>query len=512
MAGRMEDHRPVTNRGGAAARLRTVPMLFLCVFFIVPIAGSVARFARTGAIVDVATDPSLRSVAWFTLWQAIASTAATLSIGMPVAWALSRRRVHGARAVTGIVTAPFLMPAVVVATGVAAIVPSRGAVAIIVAHVVFNVAIVVRVVGPRWTMMSTRLEEVAADLGAGPIRTFVTVSWPLIRGSVLAATSLVFVFCWSSFAVVSILGGSSRRTLETEVFVRAVRLGDVRGAVALAVLQAVFELLVLVIGSGRSNDDGWTPNDRSADGIRSGPATTIAWTGALLVSSPLVAVAIRSVRVRGSWSLSGWRALFDGSLERVGVDAWSVLGHSARFATVSAAITIVLGCLAVRRPTPSIVERISVLPLVISAVTLGLGIVVTFDRSPMDWRNRNWLVPVVHAVVALPLAVRTIGPAVRAVDRSLHDTAADLGAAPLRILTRVDLPLIRGAIARAAGIAAAVSIGEFGATSFLTRSGSMTVPIAISQLMGRPGPLLQQAAYALATLTAVACAALLAGA
>ena len=510
MARRLAGDHPVTTAGGTAARLRAVPLAFLVVFFAVPVVGAFVRFARAGAIVDALGDPVLRPVAWFTLWQAAVCTALTLAVAMPLTWALSRRSVPGARTVTGIVTAPFLMPAVVVATGVAAIVPSRGIPAVIVAHVVFNVAVVVRTVGPRWSLLPTALEDAAADLGAGPWPTFTGVVWPAIRGSVVAAASLVFVFCWSSYAVVSVLGGTSVRTLETEVFTRAVRLGDVRSAVAVSVVQAFVVVAVLVVGGRRMPDDG-AVHGTSADRPRgSVAATCLAWVTAAAVVSPVVAVAIRSVRRAGSWSLAGWRALFDGSLERVGVDTVAVLATSLRFALVTSVLAVALALLAVSRPRPSIVERVSILPLVVSAVTLGLGIVITFDRAPVDWRARTWLLPVVHAVVALPLVVRVIGPAVRSVDPALLDTAADLGAAPVRVRTQVEFPLLRGAIARAAGIAAAVSVGEFGATSFLTRSGSTTVPIAIAQLMGRPGPLLQQAAFALATLTAVVCAALLA--
>ena len=142
-------------------------------------------------------------------------------------------------------------------------------------------------------------------------------------------------------------------------------------------------------------------------------------------------------------------------------------------------------------------------PLLVSAVTLGLGIIVTFDVSPINWRSSTLMIPVIHAVIALPLAVRIIGPARRAIDPALYESAEDLGASGLTVWRTVELPLLGPALARAAGISAAVSLGEFGATSFLTRSDSMTIPIAIGQLMGRPGPLLQQAGFALAVTVTV---------
>ena len=135
---------------------------------------------------------------------------------------------------------------------------------------------------------------------------------------------------------------------------------------------------------------------------------------------------------------------------------------------------------------------------------LGLGIIITFDSAPTDWRGKWWMLPVIHAVIALPLAVRVIGPALRGIGTELLESAADLGAGPVRRWRSVQAPLLAPALARAAGISAAVSLGEFGATSFLTRGDTKTVPIVIGELMGRPGPLLQQSAFGLTTVIASA--------
>ena len=190
----------------------------------------------------------------------------------------------------------------------------------------------------------------------------------------------------------------------------------------------------------------------------------------------------------------------------MGIDTWTVLRNSGVFALAAVCFTVPLAVLACRRGRAGFAERVSLAPLLVSPVTLGLGLVVTFDRAPFDWRGSAWLLPVVHAVVALPLAVRVLGPALRSLGTDVLESAADLGASPTRVWWSVQLPLLRPALARAAGISAAVSLGEFGATSFLSRSGSMTVPVAIGQLMGRPGTLLQQAAFALAALVALGAA------
>lgn len=500
---------------GATSRslLRAVPLLFLAVFFAWPVANVLVGHLSLASVSDVVTDSSLRRVAWFTLWQAAASTALTLVIGLPLTWAVTRWRFPGVALLRSLATVPFLMPAVVVAVGVLAVIPERGVGAILWAHLSFNVAVVLRVVGARWAMIGSELEEAAASLGAPPQRVFRLVTWPLLRESVRNAASLVFAFCFSSFAVISVLGGASRRTLETEVFTQAVRLGDIDTATALAFAQTLVVVAVLWLGRdrreiGREIIGG---GERSGVGPRNiSERITTPWLPVVVATactaitiSPLAVVTIRSVRYDGAWSFAGWRALFDGTTSRVGVDVTRVLGNSAVFAVVTVAIAVPLALMVVRRDGTSFAERVSFVPLLVSSVTLGLGLIVTFDSSPVDWRGETWLLPLVHAVVALPLAVYTIGPAVRAVSNDVLDAASDLGAGALRRWWSVEVPLVRPALVRAAGISAAVSIGEFGATSFLTRSGSMTVPIAIGQLMGRPGPLLQQAGFALVTVVIV---------
>jgi thiamine transport system permease protein len=318
------------------------------------------------------------------------------------------------------------------------------------------------------------------------------------------------VFCFTSYGVIAILGGISRRTVESEVFVQAVRLGDTRTAVSLSLVQAVVVCLVFAVGNRdaagtretRSHDVAVTRRHVGRRNRRLVAAATI--VPAAVVATPLVAIVIRSFVVDGSLSLDGYRWLFDGTTQRINVDAPGVIMTSIAFAVACAAITVVCATIiAFARNSTRTVSVLTALPLVVSAVTLGLGIIVTFDTSPFDWRGDTWLIPVIHSVIALPLAVRTLDAAAGAVPDDIRTAAASLGAGPWRTWVRVELPLVRPALARAAGLSAAVSIGEFGATSFLSRSNSTTIPIAISQLMGHPGSVMPQAAFALAALCVV---------
>ena len=127
------------------------------------------------------------------------------------------------------------------------------------------------------------------------------------------------------------------------------------------------------------------------------------------------------------------------------------------------------------------------LPLGVSAVTVGFGFLVTLDRPPIDFRGSPWLVPIAQAMVALPLVVRTVAPALHGIDPRQREAAAALGADPLRVLMSVDLPVTWRPVLAAAGFAFAVSLGEFGATSFLARPESPTLPVVVFELISRPG-------------------------
>jgi len=482
--------------------LLIAPVVFVSVFFVAPVANSILRYFRFSEFSNVLGNQSLRGVAWFSLWQAIISTFLTLAVALPVTWALSRYTFRGSRVTRGILTAPFVLPAVVVAAGVLAITDSRGVVPILWAHVVFNVSVVLRIVGPRWSMVNLQLEHAAANLGARPSRTFALVVCPEISAAVISAATLVFIYCFTSFGVIAILGGISRRTLESEIFTQAIRLGNTETATALAILQAIVIGAVFFITRRSSRPHSSSLHVSAPQPLGTKPrhrATPllVTSTAVAIVASPLLATIYRSLVVNNRFSFSAWRTIFSGSLPALSVSAQSVILTSLLFAIATACICISLALLVATASAPRALFSI---PLVVSAATLGIGLIITFDTSPFAWRSERWFIPVIHAVIALPLVIRALEPAAQAIPHSLRNASATLGASPFTTWVRVDLPILKPAILRATGLSMAVSLGEFGATSFLSRSGSTTLPVAIAQLLGRPGVATQQAGFALAAL------------
>jgi thiamine transport system permease protein len=170
-----------------------------------------------------------------------------------------------------------------------------------------------------------------------------------------------------------------------------------------------------------------------------------------------------------------------------------------RIAIDATVIAVLLGVLVSlllsRRPrsralsgATSALDGLFMLPLGVSAVTVGFGFLVTLNRPPLDLRSSVVLVPIAQAVVALPLVIRTLLPVLRAIDTRTRDAAAVLGASPRRVLLEIDLPVLGRSLGVAVALAYAVSLGEFGATSFLYRPDQATLPVVVARLITRPGP------------------------
>lgn len=497
----------------AAPWLAIAPALLLLVFFIWPLAGIVVRGASGAAFAALFANPAIAPVLWFTTWQALASTLLTLLAALPVTHILARYQFAGRRLLLALVSTAFVLPTVVVGAAFLALLPPawhRTAWAIIAAHVYFNCAVVVRVVGGRWEQLHPHLADAARTLGASPLRILRTITLPLLRPALGAACAVVFLFCFTSYGVVRMLGGPARSTIETEIYLRAVQLDDLGGATALSVLQLV--VLALLMGwlrsaAARHNPSGavFTQVRRPQTAAQFAAVYGIAALTAAAVVAPLLALLLRSLRVGGTLSTAGWRAVFIPGLSSVVHTPLAAVLTSLQFALVVSICATLLGlaaasAIAYGSRRLALLDAFVMLPLAASAVTLGLGMLITFDKAPLNLRAAWIITPLAHTLIALPLVVRILLPVVRAVPQGAREAAAVLGAAPWQVWFSIDRPLVVRAALAAAAFAFAVSLGEFGASSFLTRRTTATLPVEIARLLARPGDLVQAQGFVLASL------------
>ncbi|MDT7727962.1 MAG: thiamine transport system permease protein [Actinomycetota bacterium] len=507
-----------------------VPIGFLVVFFAWPVAAIVGRGFSAGGVASVVTDAETWKLAGFTIAQAAASTLLAILAGLPVAFLLSRVRLPGIAFVRTLVLVPFVLPTVVVGLAFRALWPDGGVAAIVLANAFFNVAVVARTVSGLWGHLDSRAVDAARALGASPWRAFRSVTMPTLAPAIASAAAVVFLFCATSFGVVLILGGAKYRTLETEIYLRTVNLLDLSGAAALSLVQFAAVVAALAVGAmarkRRETALRLRSGSETARRPEGGEWVVVAAACAVLglLVTPIIALLVRSVSTSDGWSFAGYRALAgNGAQDTLQVSGWDAALNSLRTASDATMLAMIIGVLAsvvlvALRRTPGRLARAAgetmdvalMLPLGVSAVTVGFGYLVTLSALPGDLRTSPLLVPLAQALVIIPLIVRMVLPVLRSVDDRLRQAAATLGASPARVWREIDLPLTIRSLVAAAGFGYVVALGEFGATSFLARPDSPTLPVAVATLIARPGALNNQMAYAacalLMVVTAVAVA------
>ncbi len=500
--------------------LAAAPIALLVVFYLWPFVTLIGAAVDRDIVSDTLSSSQTWRVVWFTSWQAVVSTLLTIVVGLGPAFVFARFRFPGRTTLIGLMTAMFVLPTVVMGAAVMALVPDaldHTVWAVLIAHVMFNLAVVVRVVGAMWERLPLDTEAAAATLGASRAQVLRHVTLPHLRPALVAAASIVFVFTFTSYGVIRILAAPGTRTLEVEVWRNATQLGRVGHAAVLALVQLGM-LAVAVAWAGASQRRHSRALAVSAAPSRRAPRTrgerrfvgTVALLTAVVTVTPLAALVVRSLSTPTGWSTAAWTDL--GRVEvrpgiSLGVDPLAAITNSVTTALWATAIAVVVGgaaglAIAATGRIGRLLDTGSMLPIATSAVTIGFGMLITFDTAPVDWRSSWWLVPVGQALVALPFVVRSCLGVLRSIDPAMTDAATTLGASPARAWQHVVVPYLWRPLGAGAALAAAISLGEFGATSFLSRSGGETMPIVIDQLLGRTGSVLQAQGYVLATLLA----------
>ena len=530
--------------------LYSLPLLFLAIFFFYPLLAILrVSFGEEQAtswrtIGDLFAQPFLWQVLWFTCWQALASTALTLLVGLPLAYLFAHYTFPGKLILRSLITAPFVMPTVVVAVAFTALLGANGLLSqwlralpgmanasvdisgtiggILLAHLFYNVSVVVRTVGSFWENLNPRLGEAAAILGASPARALREITLPLLMPAILAAGMLIFLFCFTSFGVVLILGGLRFATLEVEIYRQAVNLFNLPTAAFLSLFQMLFTFSTMFVYT-RIQARATAPLERSSrhEFQKSGLALSaqtvfiIVLIATLLLLAPLLALAWRSFTLGGEGlTLRYYLELAVNRRQSAFfVPPIMAIRNSLLYAVATVFISVLIGVAAAYLLTKSrqsnysmqsrftarllaLLDPIFLLPLGTSAVTLGFGYIIAM--GPL--RTSLLLTPLAHALIAAPFVLRTFLPALRSMDQRLRESAALLGASPPRVWWEIDAPLLLPSLVVGAVYAFTISLGEFGATLLISRPDFPTMPVVIYQALSRPGLLNYGQALAMSTL------------
>lgn len=525
--------------------LWVLPAAFLCFFFLMPLGKILlVMISRSGVV----SANAILQPLWFTLWQAALSMLLTLALGLPAAFMIARYNFAGKSALRLLTTLPFILPTVVVAAGFTALLGPRGLVngwlmqafhlqappiafmntlgAILIAHVFYNTSVVIRVVGSALVQFDARIEEAGRVLGGSPWRVFREVTLPLLRPSILVAALMVFLFDFTSFGVILLLGGPKFATLEVSIYTQTLSMLNLRMAGLLSFIQLVctFGITLLYTRLNGKRSVPLMPRLKG-EGVRSPKSGfekiaigLMAAVLLLLLVTPLLALALKSILQTDTatqttrLTLTFYRELFiNRNNAFFYVPPAQAALNSLFYAAVTVLISVGLGltasyALVRQRGLKRWLDLLIMLPLGTSALTLGLGFLITFNQPPLDVGSFPLLIPLVHSLVALPFVVRTIQPALASIPASLGESAASLGASPWRVWSEVELPIIRRAVMVGVIFSFTISLGEFGATSFLARPDRPTLPVAIYRFLSQPGAMNYGQAMAMATLLMLVCA------
>jgi thiamine transport system permease protein len=520
-----------------------LPLLFLGIFYFYPLISIFFLSFMPEGVFDATKLYKLVStgyyagILWFTIWQAAISTLLTVIVALPGAYIFARYDFKGKALIQNLVTIPFVLPTVVTAAAFHALLGPRGLVNTILmhlfqletpvihvdqtvwffvmAHVFYNYTVILRIVGGFWSRLPKNLTESARMLGASDTRAFVRITLPLLKPAILAASLLVFVFCFTSFGVVLILGGPRYATVEVEIYRQALHLFNLPMASALALIQIIFTFGLIAVytrleqkvavsltlsGLQNGNQKIQTPRERFF------VLTNI--TGmAVLLGAPLMALLLNSVLTEEGPSLVYYASLLQNKTASIlYVAPITAIANSLGYALGATLIALILGWFSAaflvgsREKWALFLDPIFMLPLSTSAITLGFGFVIALDEPPLNLRSSMFLPAIAHAMVAFPFVIRSILPAWRSIPQNLRDAAALLGASPLRIWVTIDWPILRRALLVGAVFAFAISMGEFGATVFVVRPQTPTMPLAIFRYLNHPGSLNYGQAMAMSCL------------
>lgn len=461
----------------------------------------------------------------FTIKQALLSTVITLCLGFPGAYLLTKYQFPGKSVIKAIATVPFVMPSIIVILGFIIFFGNNGIInvvlmrlfnlteppirflysmtGIILAHAFYNFPIVIRIVGAAWERIDPGYEEMAASLGASNIATLRRVTLPMLLPGIIASAALIFVFCFSSFAIVLVLGGARYATIEVGIYTLTKIMLKFDKASSLAIIQALFSLTfmylyikILGIYHAAGAERMTRPIEpkrlawRNMGWVESCLLVAYVILILMVIFGPMLSVVYSSFQYMSEnrilFGLKNYLQIFSTDYDPIlGANPLRSILNSLGFAIstvlIAVPLALILAYITVQKRFrgKSLLDAIFMLPLGVSAVTLALGYARAFNNPPLEFTGTAVAIILAHSILAYPFAMRAISAVWLKLDRRQVETAQSLGASRRQAFWRVELPLLRPGIIVGAVFAFAISIGEVTCTYMLYRPEIATMPISI---------------------------------
>ena len=499
---------------------------FYLIFFFYPIGKILSLGFSFSSFEQAFTSASVQKALWFTLWQATVSSALSLIIGIFISSVFAKSNFKFKRFLEALTFVPFVMPTVVVASAFISVnellrldhTPLNlqgSALGIIVAHIFFNTSIVVRTLTTTWPMIDFESEQAAQTLGANRLQTFFRITLPQLKSGLISAGSLAFLFTFTSFGVILILGGLGKATIETEIWRYATQRTEFETAAILGIIQLLVVVVMLAINNKflvtESKNTNLVSKVRDSYSVSKYRKLFNAIFILGFFGFPFFVLVERSMSTPTGYSFVYYKQiLLENSDARFSIfGTRRAIYNSLLWGTLAMVIATVVGLIAaylLTNKSKALAQLSGVfllLPLGASGVLLGFGILISLNSGFLDFRSQWWIVPLAQGLLGIGIVARITSNAIKKIDPSIRHAASTLGASSLIIWRKVDYPIIAKSIIAGSAFSFALALGEFGATSFLVRPQRPTIPTTIFNLLGRPGSTTFGQAMALSVILAV---------
>lgn len=469
---------------------------------------------RSDGLLQAFSDPVVRSVLGFTLWQALLSTLIAVGLALPVVSALARQPsfpgrqwlirlmavpmglpvLIGALGLIGIFGRNGLVNQVLLTLGVSQPVSIYGLSGILIAHVFFNLPLATRLMLSALERVPAEYWRSAASLGFSPLSTFRFIEWPVLARVIPGAAGLIFMLCVTSFTLVLLFGGGpAATTIEVAIYqalrfdfnpARAVSLAFVQITVTSCVLAAL-NLLPAASDTGASSGRGFVRFDGKRPIVRLVDAFVLL-SACLFLALPLGQVVVSGLQ----GDLAGLIA--QPAFRQAALTSLTVAGAAGLFATLSAYAIIAArsqlsnphsGMLPARLFSVSLAGAASLVLLVPTSV-LATGWFMALRPHGDIARFAPFIVIGINALMALPFAVRVLEPAFLEHRARTGRLSESIGLSAAQRLRLVDWPALRRPLLTALAFAMALSLGDLGAAALFGSENISTLPTLIYARMG----------------------------
>jgi thiamine transport system permease protein len=462
-------------------------------------------------IKDFGKDPYLRQVVGFTLWQATLSTLLSIGIAIPVARAFARQSSFPGRwLVLHLLSLPVVTPVIVAVLGIIVVYGQSGILrdslelvglswsgrfygltGILVAHVFFNLPLSVRMLLPAWDRIPSENWRLTAQLGMNSRQLFRWLEWPALTGVLPGTATIVFLLCFSSFAVVLVLGGGpSATTIEVAIY-QALRFDfDPPRAAALALGQLGI-CTGLILGLHR-----WIRTQSISRGLSSGARYRADARQSIHRSFDLAVIGLTSAFIALPLAAIVYSGC-TGPLRSVLLEGqlWTAAGRSVGIAMAAAALALSLatGLLVTsrrlvfqlrRRSEADILQLAGSITLAVPPMVTGTGLFLLLLPLGIAFDLAVLVIIVVNATLILPYMMRTVGPAFLDAGHRYDRLCRQLGVSGWHRLRLVDWPIIRQPLGFAVALCATLSVGDMGVAALFDTSGAITLPVLLYHRLG----------------------------